>query len=65
MVFLFFGARSPLAGLLDIVLLWTAIVLTLERFRRVDRVASWLLAPYLMWVTFAAALNLEIWRLSR
>ena len=63
--FCFFGARSPLAGVLDIVLLWTAIVVTLERFRRVDRAAAWLLAPYLMWVTFAAALNLEIWRLNR
>ncbi len=63
--FCFFGARSPLAGLLDIVLLWTAIVVTFERFRRLDRTAAWLLVPYLVWVTFAAALNIEIWRLNR
>ena len=63
--FCFFGARSPLAGLVDIALLWAAIVVTFDRFRRVDRKAAWLLAPYLGWVTFAAALNLEIWRLNR
>jgi tryptophan-rich sensory protein len=63
--FCFFGARSPLAGLLDIVLLWTAIVVTFDWFRRVDRTAGWLFAPYLAWVTFAAALNFEIWRLNR
>ena len=63
--FLFFGARSPLAGLLDILLLWGAIVVTLALFRRVDRLAAWLLAPYLLWVTFAAALNFSIWRLNQ
>jgi tryptophan-rich sensory protein len=46
-------------------LLWTATVLTFERFRRVDRTAAWLFAPYLGWVTFAAALNFELWRLNR
>jgi tryptophan-rich sensory protein len=63
--FCFFGARSPLAGLVDIVLLWIAIVVTFEWFRPVDRRAGWLFAPYLGWVTFAAALNFEIWRLNR
>lgn len=62
---LFFGARNPLAGLLDIVLLWAAIVVTLALFLRLDRVAGWLLAPYLLWVTFAAALNFSVWRLNR
>jgi translocator protein len=63
--FCFFGARSPLAGLVDIVLLWVAIVVAFDRFRRVDHLAAGLFAPYLAWVTFAAALNFEIWRLNR
>lgn len=62
--FLFFGLRSPLAGMLDIVPLWFAVLATMLLFRRVSRSAGWLLAPYLLWVTFATALNLAIWRLN-
>ena len=62
---LFFGWRNPLAGLVDIVLLWIAIAITLVWFWRVDRVAGWLFVPYLAWVTFASALNFTIWRLNR
>lgn len=61
---LFFGARSPLAGLVDIVLLLAALLLTLRAFARVDRVAAWLLVPYAGWVAFATALNLALWRLN-
>ena len=45
-------------------LLWLAIAATLMAFRPVSRVAAWLLAPYLAWVSFAAALNLALWRLN-
>ena len=31
---------------------------------RVRPLASWLLVPYLVWVGFAAWLNLGIWRLN-
>ena len=63
--FCFFAQRSPLAGLVDILLLWAAIAVTLVLFWRVDRVAGWLFVPYLGWVTFATALNFSIWRLNR
>jgi len=62
---LFFGWRNPLAGLVDIVLLWIAIVITMIWFARVDRVAGWLFAPYLAWVSFATMLNFTLWRLNR
>jgi tryptophan-rich sensory protein len=62
---LFFGARLPGWAFLEIVLLWLAILATLTSFARVRRAAAWLLAPYLLWVTFAAALNFELWRLNR
>ena len=62
--FLFFGARSPLAGLVDIGLLWIALATTIVAFARASEVAAWLLAPYLAWVTFACALNLAIVRLN-
>jgi tryptophan-rich sensory protein len=62
---LFFGARSPLAALVEIVLLWVAIVATIVAFARVSKLAAALLLPYLLWVTFAIVLNAEIWRRNR
>jgi tryptophan-rich sensory protein len=56
----FFGLRSPLLGFIDIVLLWLLILLNIILFYRLKRVAAWLLVPYLLWVTFASALNLSI-----
>lgn len=60
----FFGAHSPLAGLLVIVPFWFMILATIGAFRRVDHVAGWLLAPYAAWVAFATVLNAAIWRLN-
>lgn len=61
---LFFGLRSPGLALVDIVLLWLALVATLAAFARVHRGAGALLAPYLAWVSFAAFLNFTIWQLN-
>ncbi|MCA1716929.1 MAG: tryptophan-rich sensory protein [Actinobacteria bacterium] len=61
---LFFGLRSPGVALVEILVLWAAILATLLLFRRIGREAGWLLAPYLAWVTFAALLNFEIWQLN-
>jgi len=54
---LFFGLRSPLLGLIDIVALWIFIVITIYKMHPVSKWASYLLIPYLLWVTFATALN--------
>ena len=61
---LFFGLRAPGPAFLDITLLWLAILATLASFWRIDRGAGALMVPYLLWVTFAAGLNLAIWRLN-
>lgn len=61
---LFFGMRSPLWGLVDITFLWLAILATLVLFFRRSRLAGWLMVPYLLWVSYAAALNFAIWRLN-
>ena len=61
---LFFGLHRPGLAFLEIVLLWLAIAATLLAFRPVNRAAAWLLAPYLAWVSFAAALNFALWRLN-
>lgn len=60
----FFSMQSPGAALIEIIVLWLAILATLIAFWRVTPVAGWLFVPYLAWVTYAAALNFEIWRLN-
>ena len=60
----FFGLRSPLAGLVLIALLWALIALNIQKFRQVSKMAAALLLPYIIWVSFAAVLNFEIWRLN-
>lgn len=62
---IFFGLERPDLALAEIVVLWGAILATLLAFRRVSRWASHLLVPYLVWVTFATALNAAIWWLNR
>ena len=61
---MFFGLRSPLAGLVDIVALWVFILLTTIYFFKVSCTAGTLLMPYILWVSFAAILNFSIWRLN-
>jgi translocator protein len=61
----FFGLRSPLAGLIEMVFLWSAIVLTIYYFFKLSPWAGILLLPYLVWVSFAFILNLGLWILNR
>jgi len=61
---LFFGQENPGAAMVDIGALWLAILATILAFWRLSRLAAALLVPYLMWVSFAAALNFAIWRLN-
>jgi tryptophan-rich sensory protein len=60
----FFTLEAPLVALGIIVALWVLVAGTILAFRRVDRRAAALLVPYLAWVTFAAVLNFELWRLN-
>jgi len=60
----FFAAENLLAGLVVIVALWPAVLATILAFDRVDRRAALALVPYLAWVTFAAVLNYQFWRLN-
>lgn len=61
---IFFGMRSPGGALIEIIFLWIAIIFTIITFARISRTASWLLAPYILWVSFAAYLNYAIWMLN-
>lgn len=60
----FFGGQKYLAAFFVIIALWVAILVTLRRFSRIDETAGDLLIPYLLWVTFAAYLNLGVFLLN-
>ncbi len=61
---LFFGARSPGLALIEVVFLWSAVLLTMLAFFGRQTTAGWLFVPYLAWVSFAAVLNAAIWWLN-
>ncbi|MGQ4880536.1 TspO/MBR family protein [Billgrantia sp. LNSP4103-1] len=54
---LFFGLHWGFVALVDLILLWGLILLTIRRFARVSSLAAGLLVPYLAWVSFAGYLN--------
>lgn len=62
---IFFGLRLPQYAFLEIVILWVFILLTLLRFYQISKPAGLLLLPYVLWVSFAAILNLSVAALNR
>jgi tryptophan-rich sensory protein len=62
---LFFGLKNPMLALIEIVLLWLVIYETFAKFNKIDKIAGYLFIPYLIWVGFAAFLNLNIWWLNK
>ncbi len=60
----FFGLQSPLWGVVVILALWVAILLTIIRFFKLSTAAGALLLPYILWVSFASVLNVAIWVLN-
>jgi translocator protein len=61
---LFFGLRRPDLALIELAALWLAILWTIVVFWRASMPAGLLMLPYLAWVSFAGALNFEVWRLN-
>ena len=61
---LFFNLRRFGLALAWLGMLWGLILWMILSFRRVDRWAALLQIPYLLWVTFAAYLNLGVWTLN-
>jgi tryptophan-rich sensory protein len=62
---IFFGLRQVGLALIEIVALWSALLITIVKFGRIRRDAAGLLLPYLLWTTFAAALNAALWWLNQ
>lgn len=61
---IFFGLHRPGLAFAEIVVLWVSILGTLILFWQVRPLAGGLLLPYLLWVSFAVALNFSIWRMN-
>lgn len=59
---LFFGLRRPDWALYEVILLWASILGCVVLFAPINADAAWLMVPYLLWVSFAAVLNLAIVR---
>ncbi len=53
----FFGWHGIRTGLVIIALMVVAIAATIFSASRVDRIAGWLLVPYLCWVLYASTIN--------
>ena len=60
----FFGLRKIRLGMAVVCVLWLSVLSAMIALWRVDQIAGLLFAPYLVWVTIAAALNASIWRLN-
>ena len=61
---IFFNFRAFLFAFIWIMLLWVIIIFMIIRFSKVSKTAAYLQIPYLLWVTFAAYLNLAIYILN-
>ena len=62
--YLFFGIHQPGLALIEIVILWSVILVITIGFWRISVIAGIMLLPYLCWVGFASVLNLQLWRLN-
>ena len=60
----FFNAQAYGFALIWLVLLWITVLIVIIRFYPIDMTASWLLVPYLAWLTFAVYLNAGVWLLN-
>ncbi len=62
---IFFGLHNPGWAFVEIIFLWLAIFATIITFRKISKLAAWLLIPYILWVSFAGYLNYSIWTLNQ
>ena len=59
---IFFAWREGRWAFVEVLLLWAAILLTIALFWRIRKLAALLLAPYFLWVSFAALLTFAVWQ---
>ena len=62
---IFFGLHLIGLALVEIVILWAAILMTILAFWKVSKPAALLLLPYILWVSFAVVLNAILFLLNK
>lgn len=62
---IFFSFQAFGFAFIWILVLWALILAMILKFRKIDMFAGNLQIPYLVWVTFAAYLNIGVWFLNR
>lgn len=62
---IFFNQHQIGWALVEIMILWLSILLTIIVFAKIDKTAAWLMVPYISWVSFATILNFTIWQLNK
>ena len=62
---IFFGLRRIDWAFFEIILFWLTLVATIFLFYGINPTAAYLLLPYLVWATFAGALNFAVWQLNK
>lgn len=60
----FFGMHNVGLALMGIIVLWIMIAYTIRVFEKIEKMAAWLMTPYLLWVSFATILTYAIWSLN-
>lgn len=61
---IFFGFQNPGLAFVNIIIIWLLIIILMIKFWKINKWSAYLLIPYLLWVSFAGALNYFIWRLN-
>jgi len=61
---IFFGLQNPGLAFINIIIIWLFIIALIIKFWKINRWATYLLIPYLLWVSFASVLNYFIWYLN-
>ena len=61
---IFFGFQNPGLAFINIIIIWLLIVILMIKFWRINQWSTYLLIPYLLWVSFASILNYFIWYLN-
>jgi tryptophan-rich sensory protein len=61
---IFFNAHQVGWALVEIIVMWLFILLTIFAFGKISSLAAWLLVPYICWVSFATVLNAALWKLN-
>lgn len=60
----FFGLKSPLGGMVLIIILWFMVLFTIIWFFKISKLAGGLLIPYIVWLSIASSLNVGVWILN-